>query len=382
MRLAVVTSYFPSKGQASRGQSAYQTLLRMRDRCEIEVFAPQQNYPEWFQPRNFPYVRADLNYQPEGVRATYFEYPAVPGFSRPFNGPLLKRLLLPRLAKFQPELILNYWLYPDGYAAAECARHLRIPVVLGSIGSDLNRIPDALTAWYTRRALSRATCLLTVSDHLRTQGLRLGMPAERIRTVHNGCDTTIFRPRDRSAERIALGLPQDAFLVLFVGWLSETKGLRELMAAFSGLVPRHPKLHLACIGSGPLQQELAAGWSGGLHLPGQLSSAQVASWMGAANLFCLPSYMEGCPNVVVEALASGRPVLSTRVGGVPELVDDPRKGTLVEPRNESALREALDQSITRNWDEPWIASAGRRDWQNAADETLKVCQMALRLGPR
>lgn len=382
MRLAVVTSYFPSKGQASRGQSAYQTLLRMRDRCEIRVFAPQQDYPEWFQPRNFPYVRADLNYQPEGLPVTYFEYPAVPGFSRPFNGPLLKRLLQPRLAEFRPEIILNYWLYPDGYAAAECGRRLQIPVVLGCIGSDLNRIPDRVTAWYTRRALSRATCLLTVSDHLRTQGMRLGMPAERTRTVHNGCDTTLFRLRDRSAERLALGLPQDAFLVVFAGWLSETKGVRELMAAFVGLAPRHPTLHLACIGSGPLQQELAAGLSGRLHLPGQLSSAQVAAWLGAANLFCLPSYMEGCPNVVVEALASGRPVLSTRVGGIPELVDDPRKGLLVEPRNEMALRDALEQSVTRAWDEPWIAAAGRRDWKNAADETLDVCQMALRLGPR
>src|SRR5579872_879691 len=129
MRLAVVTSYFPIQDQPHRGHSAYQTLRAMQ-RMDIEVFCPLTVYPSWFQPRNFPYRRTDLSYSPPDMRTRYVEYPGLPVLSRPFNGFICARSLMPHLKKFGPDVILNYTIYPEGYAAASVGRRLGVPVVL------------------------------------------------------------------------------------------------------------------------------------------------------------------------------------------------------------------------------------------------------------
>lgn len=387
MRVALVTSYYPIREQPHRGQSAYQTILRLPDTFAIEVFVPLQRYPGWLPPKNFPYVRADLSYQPAGPRTHYFEFPTLPVLGRPWNAGLITRHLLPRLRRFRPDIILNYYAHPDGMAAWHCSRELRVPVVLGVLGSDLNRIPDRIVHHQVRRTLSQADFLIAVSDNLRRRAVELGMEDGRTRTILNGCDTACFHRRDRGAMRRRLGLPAEAQLVLFVGWLNHSKGVHELLDAFLALAARHPRLHLACIGAGPLepaikQRASGASLAGRLFLPGVQPSSAVAEWLGAADLFCLPSHMEGCPNVIVEALASGRPVVATHVGGIPELVNDPIKGILIPPCDSAALAQALEQALSRPWDEARIETLSARDWSAPARETADFLQFALRKGPR
>ena len=108
-------------------------------------------------------------------------------------------------------------------------------------------------------------------------------------------------------------------------------------------------------------------------LPGRCDAAGIAQWMRAADVFCLPSYSEGCPNVVVEALACGRPLVATNVGGIPELVND-ASGLLTPPRDAAALRESLDRALSRPWDSAEIARASTRSWDSVAAETLAVCR--------
>ena len=105
---------------------------------------------------------------------------------------------------------------------------------------------------------------------------------------------------------------------------------------------------------------------------GRQPSATVAAWMRAADLFCLPSYSEGCPNVVVEALGCGCPVVATAVGGIPELVDE-RCGMLVPPRDAGKLSEALEAALARSWDRPGIAAMLQRGWEVVAEEVFAVC---------
>src|SRR5437016_2324508 len=138
---------------------------------EIEVFCPLLTYHPWLKPKSFEFVRADLSYSPPDVRAHYIEYPALPIVSRPLNGFISARRLLPHVKQFAPDLILNYGVYPEGYAAVTLAGKLGVPVVLGAIGSDINRIPDAITRRLTRTALSQASFTLTVSEHLRTNAI-------------------------------------------------------------------------------------------------------------------------------------------------------------------------------------------------------------------
>jgi teichuronic acid biosynthesis glycosyltransferase TuaC len=380
-RIAVVSSYFPVRAQPHRGHSAYQTVRRMTTRMDIRVFCPFAAYPSFLRPRNFSYVRPDPSYSPPDVHAQYIEYPALPILSRPLNGWVCAHHLLPHLERFKPDLILSYYVYPEGYAALTAGKRLGVPVILGAIGSDINRIPDSISAFLTRKALREAAFVLTVSEHLRDRAIRLGASPERTRTVRNGCDTSVFRLADRAAARAALGLDAESEIVVFVGWIAPTKGLRELVDAMEALRVSHPRLQLFCIGEGTLQAELEArviyaGHADRIRFLGWRTPPEVASWLAAANVFCLPSYAEGCPNAVIEALACGRPVVATNVGGIPELVNS-ESGILVAPRDSEALARAISDALSRPWDEPAISRRSQRQWDQVAEETCQICMECL-----
>ena len=378
MRITVVTSYFPTSARPYGGNSAFQTLVRLKPYASIEVVSPQEHYPDIPFLKPARYEPADLNWQPPEFSTTYVSYPVIPIVTRPFNGPVVAKILLPHVRMTRPDLILNYWLYPDGYAAVRVARELRVPVIVGAIGSDIRARNDAITIRRVTETMTNADAVITVSEELRQQVVARGVPANRVTAILNGCDTAIFYPGDRAAARRQLGQDQAAELVVYAGNLLPTKGLAELLDAFAQLAKSRPQLQVAIVGQGPygdtLRRRIAmAGIEGRVILPGRCDASGIAQWMRAADIFCLPSYSEGCPNVVVEALACGCPVVATNVGGIPELVKE-TSGLLVPPRDVPALRAALDKALAREWDSAGIARTSTRSWETVAAETLEVCR--------
>jgi teichuronic acid biosynthesis glycosyltransferase TuaC len=386
-RLALLSTYFPIREFPGRGQSAYHTLLHLRSRFEIAVFCPHLDYPKWLEPQKHNYVRPDFSYQPEGIRTHYFNAPALPLLTRPINGYLIASKARPLIEAFRPDILLNYTVFPDGHAAVLTGRCLGVPVVLGAIGSDINRMPDPITRRFTLHTLHQADYLITVSEHLRRTALSLGVPPERCRAVHNGCDGEQFQPSERATARQALGIPEDAYLVVFTGWIAETKGVPELLEAFSRLAPQHPRLHLACLGRGHLVEPAlvrfrAEGLDGRIHFPGFVTAPQLAQWLAACDISTLPSHMEGCPNVVLEALHAGRPVLATNVGGIPEIVRHPEQGVLIPPRSPAHIAEAIESMMKQEWDARAIRRVSQRTWTDAAADTAEILEEVLRRGPR
>ena len=183
LRIAVVTPLFPSREQLNAGQAIYNTVLGLERWAEVRVFCPSSRYPKGLGPTRFLHVPKDLSYRPAGVDTEYFEYPVLPRISRPFNGYVCARRLTPRIREWQPGVILAYWLYPEGFAAVLAGRRLGVPVVVGSRGSDLRRIGDRATAYFTRRTVREASAVLAVSEDLRQHALRMGAPADRVKTV-------------------------------------------------------------------------------------------------------------------------------------------------------------------------------------------------------
>jgi glycosyltransferase involved in cell wall biosynthesis len=114
-----------------------------------------------------------------------------------------------------------------------------------------------------------------------------------------------------------------------------------------------------------------------VHLPGTADAHQVAGWMRACDVFCLPSYTEGYPNVLVEALACGRPVVATPVGGIVEIVDD-GNGLFVPPREVDALADGMARALRQSWDEAALSRRFMRSWTDVARETLEACEAARR----
>jgi glycosyltransferase involved in cell wall biosynthesis len=378
MRITVVTSYFPTSARPYGGNSAFQTLVRLKQHASIAVVSPQEHYPDVPFLRPARYEPADPAWQPPEFETTYVSYPVIPIFSRPFNGAICARILLPHVRMTRPDLILNYWLYPDGYAAVRIARELHVPVIVGAIGSDIRRRNDPITIKLVRETMLNADAVITVSEELRQRAIAQGVPAEKITAILNGCDTAVFHPGDRAAAREQVGCDPTDELVVYAGNLLASKGLGELIDAFVALAKSRPKLRLAIAGQGPYGDTLArraaaAGLEKRVILPGRCDAAGIAHWMRAADLFCLPSYSEGCPNVVVEALACARPIVASNVGGIPELVKK-GCGLLVPPRDPVALREALDKALSTAWDSAEIARTSTRSWETVAAETLAVCR--------
>ena len=376
LRIAVVTRYFPSSEEPWQGRSAYQTIRALSSHADIHVFYPELDYPSFLRPRTRIYKGLDLDYSPPGVSVSYHNYLAIPLVSRPFNGPMAARAVLPHVRAFRPDLIFGIFLYPDGYAALQVAKKLGAPLVAMGIGSDIHSIGDPLSAKYTRKVLDQTDFLVTVSEDLRQKTLAMGAKPESSRAVVNGCDLSIFHGRDRTAARLCLNLDRDAEIVLYVGRMDVRKGLRELVEAAATLHAKRPRLRVCMVGEGPDRALLAqavgaAGAAEYIHVLPPCAPDEVAVWMAAADLVTLPSYMEGCPNVVLEALACGRPVVATRVGGIPEIMSD-ACGRLVRPRDPEALAEALDSVLGTTWDADAISAHWSRSWSTVAAELLEI----------
>ena len=282
-------------------------------------------------------------------------------------------------AAFAPDVILSYWLYPDAWGAWRVARRLGLPLVAGARGSDI-RVRDPISRRLTRPVVRAADRLLVVSADLgRLAASEYGADPARVRVIPNGCDASIFRLGDRAGARRALGVADDADLVLYVGRLVAEKGLRELVEAVRRLHATRPRAQLVMVGDGPLQAEfaaMAADPACALRLAGALPAPRVAEWMAAADLVALPSYSEGHPNVLVEALACGRPVVSCPVGGVPEVVDA-SCGVLVPPRDPTALAAGLEAVLGRDWDEVALSRRHSRGWDAVAADTMAACAEAV-----
>jgi glycosyltransferase involved in cell wall biosynthesis len=376
MRVAVVTRYFPTSHEPWAGHSAYQTLKILAGHCELKVFYPESQYPSFLTPTSRTGRQLDFQHRVEGVQVEYIPYPALPAISRPLNGFSAYQSILPKVRAYQPDILLNYIVYPDGDAALRVAKALRVPFVVTAIGSDINVIPDPVCGWLTRRVLRTADFTITVSGDLLRKVRGMGAPVERSSAVLNGCDTDVFRPSNRENARFILGIPPDAEVIVYVGRLDMAKGLNELVSAVASLRNRRPNLHAWIVGDGPARQPLseaitAQNASRHVSLVPSCSTNEVAAWMAASDLVTLPSYREGCPNVIVEALAAGRPVVATNVGGIPELMDE-RSGRLVAAKDSNALAIALDEVLSQSWDAREIASRHSRNWSDVSADVENI----------
>jgi teichuronic acid biosynthesis glycosyltransferase TuaC len=378
LKIAVVTRYFPSSAEPWQGRSAYQTLRVLARETDVRVFFPNATYPSFFRPRSRIYNKLDASFSPPDVKVSYYDYPALPLISRPFNGQVAARMLLPHVRKFSPDIIFSVFLYPDGYAALQIGKALSVPVVAMSIGSDINSIADFISGRHTRTLLREVDFLVTVSDDLRKKAVLMGAPPEKTRAILNGCDLSVFHVGDRVAARDKLHIDQHSEAVVYIGRMDLKKGLRELVEAAAAIKPQRPKLQVYIVGAGPdrplIEEAIQANSAGDyVHALPSCAPDEVAVWMAAADVITLPSYMEGCPNVVLEALACGRPVVATNVGGIPEIMSD-ACGRLVPPRDSAALAHALASVLDTTWDAAGISAHWSRSWNTVAAELRDVLE--------
>lgn len=383
-RIAVVSPLLPVKPGSHRGHSLYQTTRRFHPWADVRAFCPVTIYPKHLEPRSYTYLLPEPGYQPEGLHVTFLEYKVFPILSRPVNGARCLTRLRPHLLGFQPDLILNSWLYPEGYASVRIGDELGIPTVHYCVGSDLRRIPDPITGYFTRQVLRNAHGVIAVSNDLANLALKFGAAPQFTHTILNGCDLAVFQLRDRMEARRDLGLPLDPAkkIIIYAGTIVPAKGVIDLVKAIQILTASgsSPDCHVYLLGPGPYSGQLASlieklGLSERVTLQGPVPSNNMPRWFTACDVFCLPSHSEGCPNVIVEARASGRPVVATTVGGIPEITNRD-SAILVPPHEPPALAKALADALHRTWDPNRIA-AGIESWEQVAERAFYICLEAI-----
>ncbi|HEX8921251.1 MAG TPA: glycosyltransferase [Pyrinomonadaceae bacterium] len=203
-----------------------------------------------------------------------------------------------------------------------------------------------------RLSLPTARRVITVCQAFARELERAGVRPERISVQHNSIGREPAASRDEAqAIRTRFDIAEDEPLVLAIGRLSSEKAHIDLLSAFRHLTNLNPevKAKLIIVGDGPERQSLEAaavayGISGRVHFAGQISN--VKPYYAAADVLVLPSHSEGSPYVLLEAMAAGLAIVATKVGGVPEMVEDEESALLVPPRDSEAMARAISRVLT------------------------------------
>lgn len=347
------TTLFPSAARPNHGIFVENRLrhLLSAGRTECRIVAPVPWFP-WKAPRFGQYAamaRTPLRETRHGTDVLHPRYLAIPRVGMTAAPWLLFAGAFRTVWRLRHriDLIDAHYFYPDGVAAVLLGRVLCKPVVITARGSDINLIPEhALPRHIIRWAAGRAAGIIAVSQALKKAMVEMGIPSEKIVVLRNGVDLEMFRPGDRKQARSGLGVTGK--VLLSVGHLVEAKGHELAIAAISKL--RNCTLVIA--GAGPERSRLEAlaaslGVADCIRFLGPVPHSNLRQVYVAADALVLASIREGWPNVLLEAMACGTPVIASPVGGIPEIVCAPEAGVLMLERSAAGIAEAVERLFSR-----------------------------------
>ena len=392
MKILTLSCVFPNPSEPGLGSFVRARIQAMSARAQIQVIAPLPliDYSRLFAGAALrtraPKQRPDGTVEIFAPRWFYF----------PWGGPANPSLLFLRLLRPLTQLgqenafewIDSHFAFPDGIAAAMLARWFNVPFSITLRGNETmhagrSRAIRASMSW----ACSKATCIITVSESLRQFAISLGAKPESTRTIPNGVDHRIFFPRDRQASRQRLGLPANRKIIVSAGSLIQRKGHHRIITALASLRDEGLDALLLIVGGKGREGNYSSilqsmpddlGVSEGVRFLGHVAPDDMAELMSAADLLCLASSREGWPNVIHEAMACGTPVVTTNVGGTPEMVPSPSYGIVVPVDDQKALESAIADALAAEWDRETIREwAHARSWEEVANEVLehfRVCK--------
>ncbi len=305
-------------------------------------------------------------------------------------------IALQRIVKrWQIDLVHAHWVVPAGFLSSWVALANSRPLFISLHGSDMyvarrNRLAGGMAAWAFRHARG-----VTASGHwMADAAIALGAARQAVRIVPYGADWAHFDVSTASHDvRGKLGLSSDDLVILAAGRLVGKKGFDRLVGAMPAVLAAVPQARLVILGDGPerallerLKNEYCL--QGKLFLPGNVAWPEMPFYLAAADVFAMPSIrdalgnLDGLPNVILEAMAAGRPVVATRLAGIPLAVQDNVTGVLVDEANSVDLSRALIRLLISRDEREAMGQAGRArvqtelNWRRVAERLDQMYRRA------
>jgi len=320
-----------------------------------------------------------------GIEVYHPKYLVIPKIGMYLTPLFMSRAISNTFKKIQSQgefidLIDGHYFYPDGVAIAKVAKKFNVPFTCTARGTDINLIPQYPKALkMIKKVFKQAAHMMTVCQALKDEMKNLGADEDKITTLRNGVDLDLFTPsneREQQALKNELGI--QGKLVMSVGWLVERKGHYLVIDVIKSI----KNTTLAIAGNGPDLNQLrnqvkSLGLEKRVKFLGALSQPELNKWFKAADATVLASSREGWANVLLESMASGTPVVATKVWGTPEVVTTADAGVLVERTVESLalgiqtlLANAPQRLATRKYAEQF-------DWQSTSQGQYKIFQRVI-----
>tara|TARA_A100001391_G_scaffold116853_1_gene79155 strand:- start:156 stop:1322 length:1167 start_codon:yes stop_codon:yes gene_type:complete len=381
LNILSVCTNLPGQRDPLLGLFVHRRLEQMAELANVRALRPQPWFP-LIRPRRADKPLAGSRLQVECEDMFY-----LPGIAKRLDGRWMQRSVEKWLDRMDDSILSNavidaHFGYPEGVGCYLAAKKRGLPCFITMRGLEVDRLQMPSIKPQLVEALGQCTGTIAVSDSLRDAAIDAGVPRENVIVIPNGIDGDLFHVGERDAARTELNQPVDQPLIVCVANLKAVKGHEVLLKAFAAL-PRDLGARLVLIGSpsdpSVAQQigELIAtkGCKDSVLKIGARPPDEVAKWLQAADVFALASHREGCCNAVLEALATGTPVVATAVGSNLQEIRAGIDGFVVPPGDSDAFAAALQTALENEWSPKQISGRlNGRTWAGVADRVMSFMQ--------
>ena len=366
-KLLIITNLYPSPWEPNRATFNKQQFEAIADDYELSFLIPVA-FNEWF--KNRKKIK-----QSENKR--YFPYFFTPKVGRRFYAVyMLFSILLHSsfwLKKNKPQKIFASWAFPDAVASSWLSRILGCDFYFKVHGSDIDIQCQAKARASQVVSMSyHAKGILSVSQALANKMIAMGVDKEKISVVYNGVNHKKFTELNSR--------PLESNYILFIGNLKFDKGVMELLEGFAKVAALQTSLQLVYIGDGvmmPALKEKAQqlGILTRVSFLGNINHDQIPMWLQHCQMLALPSYHEGVPNVLLEAMACGVPIVATNIGGIPEIIDEKICGKLIAVKNVEQVTNAIQHILQHEWSSTAIKQHSQRfSWSKNKEQLIDLIE--------
>lgn len=385
MNILVFTTLYPNTVQIRNGIFVQTRLTHLlaSGQVKAKVVAPVPWFPiKWQKFGGYSeFARVPYYEELNGVEVYHPRYVVLPKIGMNFSPLSLywgAQRTIRKIVRegFDFDLIDAHYFYPDGVAAVKLGEYFRKPVVVTARGTDINLIPNFKGPnRKISQAVNRASGIVTVSQALKNRMVvTFKVNRERINVLRNGVDLDLFKPLNRDQIRLELGLAADDKVLLSVGNLVAAKGHDLVIAALQHL----PGYRLFIVGEGAELGRLkrladSMEVKDRVTFVGNLTQEKLSNYYNLADVLVLASLREGWPNVLLESMACGTPVIASDVGGVSEIIQDDQVGAILKDRAVGSITDAVARIFSSNPDRKLVRNyAEKFSWDPTTNGQLQL----------